>query len=99
MKSNRELERDAIFEESLWSQLFCFYDIYHHADQEFKERVDLMSNDELEKFIEENKHSWGKGLDAGMNTSSDVVFRTIAQNSEWNELKDEENINQEETNT
>jgi hypothetical protein len=90
-----ELIRDVIMEKKLWETSVNFLDIYSNAPQKFKDRVDKMSNEELEKFIDENKHSWGKGLDWGMNTGSDVVLKTIAENSKWNEL--EEDMDQEET--
>ncbi len=82
MKTLQGYEREELTERVLWSTSVCFLDIYQHAPQEFKDRVDKMSNDELEQFIEENKHSWQKGLDGGLLTASDVVYRTLAQNTE-----------------
>ena len=90
IKTNEELEREDLMAGKIWSLIISFYDIWHHAPQEFKDRIALMSNAELEKFINDNEHSWGKGFDWGFNSSSDVIFRTVAENSEWTELDEEE---------
>ena len=57
---------------------YCFEDIYRSAPKFFQKAVDLMTDEELEKFIDENLHSWENGIESGLCTDQAVVLSTCA---------------------
>ncbi len=61
---------------------YCFEDIYHSAPKEFQKAVDLMTDEELGKFIDENLSHWEDGVQAGLCTDQEVVLSTCAIGSE-----------------
>jgi len=75
--------REKLLYTEVWSTTFVFQDIYNESNEEFKKHVDSLTNTELEEFINENHHSWGKGFEAGIMSSWDVVAQTVASNTNF----------------
>ena len=73
--------REKLLYTEVWSTTFVFQDIYNEGDKEFKNYVDSLTDNELEEFINENHHSWGKGFEAGIMSNWDVVAQTVASNT------------------
>lgn len=65
----------------IWKTSFVFEDVYNEADDEFKKYVDSLSETDLQKFIDENLHSWRKGFESGIMQNWDEVASTIASNT------------------
>ena len=75
--------RDKLLFTEVWSTTFVFQDIYNESNDDFKNYVDSLTDKELEEFINENHHSWGKGFEAGIMSNWDVVAQTVASNTNF----------------
>ena len=74
-------KRSELFMTEIWKTAFVFSDIYNESNEEFKKYVDSLTDTELEEFLEENLHSWGKGFDSGIMSNWDIVAQTVASNT------------------
>jgi len=75
------ITRHKLIYTEIWETTFVFQDIYYESNEEFKKHVDSLTDTELEEFINENHHSWGKGFQAGIMSNWDVVAQTVASNT------------------
>ncbi len=74
-------KRSELLMTEIWKTAFVFQDIYNESSDEFKKHVDSLTDTELEEFINENHHSWGKGFESGIMTNWDVVSQTLANDT------------------
>lgn len=73
--------RPALLNTEIWKTTFAFEDIYNESEDEFREYVDSLSDLDLQRFIDDNLHSWRKGFESGIMESWDIVVGTIASNT------------------
>lgn len=81
------ISRASLMDTEIWKTRFCFADIYEYMDEEDKKVIDLMTDEQLEKWIDENSHSMTKGFEAGMMTDWSVVASTVSSNLSFPEIK------------
>ncbi len=74
-------KRSKLLMTEIWKTAFVFQDIYNESNEEFKKYVDSLTDTELEEFVNENHHSWGKGFESGVMTNWNVVAQTVASNT------------------
>ena len=73
----------------IWKQSLCFGDIVNCAPEDVKERIKDMTFIELMSLISSNESSMKKRCDAGIMGSWDVVARTLWENIELPEKKED----------
>lgn len=73
--------REALMHSEIITLSYCFWDIYDCAPKLFQKAVDLMTNEELEKFIDDNLSLWEHGIEAGLCTDQGAVLSTCAMDS------------------
>ncbi len=73
--------RNKLIYTEIFSTTFVFQDIYDESNDQFKSHVDSLTDTELEEFINENHHCWGKCFEAGIMNDWDVIAKTVASDT------------------
>jgi hypothetical protein len=74
-------KRGQLMQTGVFTLSYCFEDIYHWAPRVFQKAVDLMTDEELERFIDQNLRCWHHGIESGLCTDQEVVLSTCAMES------------------
>jgi hypothetical protein len=75
-------KRRALFNTEIWSAKFIFQDLYFHASEKTRKRIDTMSIKELEIFIRKNLHDWRKCMSYGIMDNWDFIAHVCIEQSE-----------------
>lgn len=81
------LNRHSLMDTEVWKTRFCFADIYEYMDEEDKKVIDLMTDEQLQEWINENSHSMTKGFESGMMFDWSAVASTVSSNLSFPEIK------------
>jgi hypothetical protein len=81
------MQRNELFNVTVWETRFCFEDIYNSMSESQKEIINTLSDEELQKFISDNSRSMEKGMNSGMMSDWVTVAETVAGELEYPEKR------------
>ena len=84
--------REKLLFTEVWKTAFVFQDIYNESNDDFKTYVDALTDNELEGFINQNHHCWGKEFESGIMSNWDIVAHTVARETNISKNKKEKNL-------
>lgn len=65
-KAMNNKTRNELMSTEVYTTTFSFEDIYSSLDEEQQEIIDNLSDEELSKFINDNKDSFERGMESGV---------------------------------
>ena len=75
------IRRQELFETGITTLSFCFEDFYRGADRDMRGRIDQLSDDELERFIEEYQCELADDLRTAIDSDLEFVYNDVIERS------------------